>query len=354
MSKNLNTQRIGIFYFGGGSKRFHSQKEFAKWASTRSELTLVGNAVPFFIHDDPHTLEDLFLLVSTIEGQWDTLSGLIIYISSSDMIGMANIITYLLGTVDKPVVFYNPEEAGQEYDPAVGMTLLNAVHLAKSDVASCVYLQGSYIYPIIHSVFNPKTSRVECPQELQYGYIDFGTRLKTHARTKYNQLPEHLEHHSLPFTRVPSIQQHCNMANHQGMFFWQQDSHVDARIVCESQVDDDAEGTVPTLILGDVIRVRNGNEEKAFPSLTAFAAIGKFIRSVSLLYAVEEEEEEIFESDQMNQTEDREDEPTNDDRDQNNSVVEETKEATVVSIMEDSFVNDEHEVVEIEHEEGEV
>ncbi len=278
---------IGVLYVGG-HPRINNQRSCRRWFAEFSELGMLIVPDAHFIASSlvPVTVPELATTARWIKRRWKQYAGFIIVFDHIDFLYHANILSFMLGQVGKPIVSTStlttltPTAA----DIQLKSQLLNAAITVISPLSGSMIVKDAFIVPVHHArlqeVENGLT--VRSADSIYYGTIDFGVHLTRRARGLSNVRP----------VSAPVAATHVT---------WQQLSAEDP-LVNQSTVGStaviiehpgaslatllkqDLPRGIPSLLIGaDGAAVYGRRRWLRIPALTPEAAAAKFVWALGLL-----------------------------------------------------------------------
>lgn len=205
---------LSIFYAGG---QFFPLREHTKSDAWLKELLSVGlvaisDAVLITRDPFPKGILHLARTAQRVFEKWNKYHGFIIILERTNFLYFAAILSFMLGRLNKPVVFSCPPgdslavETLKYSDIILRASLVNAALTASGKMSGTVITVGEELIPVTHAIFFQKFDDISeqlvegmtSADMLSAGWIDFGLkRNPTSIAEKKNLLPSapqlHLE-----------------------------------------------------------------------------------------------------------------------------------------------------------------
>ncbi|HLD21330.1 MAG TPA: asparaginase domain-containing protein, partial [Patescibacteria group bacterium] len=107
MKQVLNKQPVALYYLGGSQQTFKQPRAFYEWCAGFPELQMIADVTPQFIANNPqqHGWLPVIRAVKRMQREWNRYHGFIITLPPERFLYLANLFSFMLGIVGKPVVF---------------------------------------------------------------------------------------------------------------------------------------------------------------------------------------------------------------------------------------------------------
>lgn len=201
-SKKISRSTVALLYLGGRDLPFTSQRELERWCVGFLELFLVAAVQPILVSKKPNPGGIIHLLraVRFIAREWNRYTGFVITLHRSRFLYAANLMSFMLGIVGKPVIFTTATSNDVEklhdsqfVDTLLQSNIMNALQAATMNVRGTLVLAGAQMIPATHTIIlraKEKTDeRFRSADNQVYGHVDFGIQVTKHALTRNDDRP---------------------------------------------------------------------------------------------------------------------------------------------------------------------
>lgn len=181
-------KKIALLYCGGLSNTVQSQGSLQRELAIYDELVMLADVRSFYIPGEHRRMEETQLQRAALqlEDLWDQFDGFVILMAYDQFVYEADLLSYMIGEVGKPVVCTTIDPASfdenNEIDSVARSQFISSIQAATGELGGCMIILGSAMMPASHVVIEEgRKTRLVSADDIIYGVINFGVQLTEHA-----------------------------------------------------------------------------------------------------------------------------------------------------------------------------